>query len=34
VVGIKNGEPEDYYMENAGGAHGEITARCGVAFDL
>jgi hypothetical protein len=34
AVGIKNGEPEDYYMENADGVHGEITARCGVAFDL
>jgi hypothetical protein len=34
VVGIQNGEPEDYYMQNAGGVHGEITARCGLAFDL
>ena len=34
VVGIQNGEPADYYMQNTGGFHGEITARCGLAFDL
>jgi hypothetical protein len=34
VVDIQNGEQADYYMQNAGGVHGEITARCGVAFDL